>query len=159
VARENCDKVRRIYKVSKFKKAFLYCGWIPLHTTIFVRREVFDKHGYYDLKYSIAGDYDISLRWFLDNDLKKVYMNKYIVKMRLGGVSTRIKLQKTKSLQDLAIINNHHLLGAFTLAFKLVRKVPQYLKPYLKFQLPILWEDRPLKINLKLTSRSEAGRE
>ncbi|GAO31486.1 glycosyltransferase family 2 protein [Geofilum rubicundum] len=130
VARDNCQNVRRIYKASSFKKGLLNWGWIPLHTTIFVKREVFAKHGLYDLNYPIASDYDISLRWFRDNSLRKVFLDKYIVKMRLGGKSTSMNLQKSKSLQDLAIIKKHGLWGGVTLGFKLIRKVPQYLRPY-----------------------------
>lgn len=127
--RNDVSNVRRLYSSSNFKKSKLKFGWIPLHTTIFVRKEVFDRIGLYDLRYSIASDYDISLRWFLDSDLDKVHISKYLVRMRLGGKSTTISLQIKKSLEDLKIINSYRLLGAFTLILKVVRKVPQYIKP------------------------------
>lgn len=130
VDRNNVNQIRRVYSGSIFHNWMLFFGWIPLHTTIFVKNEVFAKHGLYDLKYSIASDYDLSLKWFLDKNLKKTFLDQYIVKMRLGGKSTSIDLQRTKSLQDLAIIRKYHLWGVITLFFKLVRKVPQYLKPY-----------------------------
>lgn len=129
VDRDNPNKVKRIYGLNNFKKWFLYFGWIPLHTTIFVRKEVFERAGVYDLKYSIASDYDISLRWFMDDNIRKEFLDKFIVKMRLGGKSTTLGLQKNKSRQDLEIIKKHHLLGWITLFFKVARKIPQYLKP------------------------------
>jgi len=52
--------------------------------------------------YTIASDYEISLRWFKNDDqIKKVYLNEWVVKMRLGGKSTTAKLQKIKSTEDL----------------------------------------------------------
>lgn len=129
VDRNDVSNVRRLYSSSNFKKSRLKFGWIPLHTTIFVKRNVFEELGYYSLEYSVASDYDISLRWFFSDNLKKVFLNRILVKMRLGGKSTSLALQKKKSQEDLEIINNYHLMGAITLIFKIVRKIPQYLKP------------------------------
>jgi len=125
------EKTKRIYDSKPFDKKYLKYGWIPLHTTIYVKREVFDKHGFYSLKYSIASDYDISLRWFTDDSLKKEYINQYLVKMRLGGKSTSGHLQQKKSTEDLEIIKNHKLNGIVTLGFKIARKIPQYISPLL----------------------------
>ena len=87
----------------------LFFVWIPLHTTIFVKKEVFDKYGLYLENYKIASDYEISLRWFKNNRLKKVFLNDWVVKMRLGGKSTDFKQQKLKSQEDLEIISNYNL--------------------------------------------------
>lgn len=131
VDKEDINKVKRIYPSSDFKKRFLNFGWIPLHTTIYVKQAVFKKYGYYEEGYTIASDYEISLRWFQENSIKKYYLNEWIVKMRLGGKSTTPSLQKRKSSEDLRIINNFKLLGVFTLACKILQKVPQYLMPKL----------------------------
>jgi len=125
----NTEKVKRIYRAKPYKSRYLNFGWIPLHTTIYVRKDVFDKYGLYDERYSIASDYDISLRWFLNNNIKKVFLNQWVVKMRLGGKSTTASLQKRKSTEDLQVIREHKLFGYFTLAFKIARKIPQYLLP------------------------------
>ena len=71
VEKGNTSKVKRIYKAKKFKSKYLYFGWIPLHTTIYVKKEVFNKFGLYDQNYVIASDYEISLRWFLNKNIKK----------------------------------------------------------------------------------------
>lgn len=135
VDRNNPLRVRRIYSSRPFKRWYLMFGWIPLHTTIFVKRKLFEKHGVYDISYSISSDYDLSLKWFLESDWKTVFVNKYFVRMRLGGKSTTISLQIKKSQQDLAIINSHRLLGFITLMFKILRKIPQYIKPVLGIRL------------------------
>lgn len=128
--RDDINKIKRVYLGGVYKKYKLYLGWMPLHTTMFVRREVFGKHGLYDKKYDIAGDYDICLRWFLDDNLTKHYDKSFKVIMRIGGRSTLLRLQKRKSTEDLSIIRKHRLLGIGTLFFKIIRKVPQYLIPY-----------------------------
>ena len=58
----------------------------------------------------------------------KTFLDEFIVKMRLGGKSTTLGLQKKKSSQDIKIIKKHGLPGYFTLACKIGRKIPQYLK-------------------------------
>lgn len=129
VERDNTSVTKRIYKSNLFKKWYLFFGWIPLHTTIYVKREIFDEYGLYMTNYRIASDYEISLRWFFNSNIKKVFLNKWVVKMRLGGKSTTIQLQKKKSTEDLEIIKKYNLLGAFTLFFKILRKIPQYIIP------------------------------
>jgi len=129
VDKENPEKVKRMYPSKPFRKKFLYFGWIPLHTTIFVRQEIFKKYGLYNPGYSIASDYEISLRWFKNDRIKKIFLNEWVVKMRLGGLSTSAKLQFKKSREDLRIINRYKLNGLFTLACKIGRKIPQYIIP------------------------------
>jgi glycosyltransferase len=132
VAQQNIDKVKRIYPAKDFKKSYLKFGWIPLHTTIYVKRAVFEQYGLYDEQYSIASDYDISLRWFLNDEIKKVFLKEWVVKMRLGGKSTSMNLQKRKSTEDLEIIRQYHLWGYFTLFCKITQKIPQYLIPKIR---------------------------
>ncbi len=131
VDREDVRKVKRLYPAKDYKPRYLKYGWIPLHTTIYVRKEIYSKYGLYDLRYSIASDYDISIRWLKNENIKKVFLDEWVVKMRLGGKSTTPALQKKKSIEDLQIIKKHGLKGKFTLACKIGRKIPQYLIPKL----------------------------
>lgn len=129
VNRNELSQVKRVYTAKPFKKRYLFFGWMPLHTTIYVKRDLFSMYGFYDEKYKIAGDYEISLRWFMNNKIKKVFLNQKVVKMRLGGLSTIPKLQMKKSAEDMVIIKKYHLWGWFTLLCKITRKIPQYIKP------------------------------
>ncbi|MFT3844270.1 MAG: glycosyltransferase family 2 protein [Lacibacter sp.] len=131
VDKSDINKIKRIYKSSGFKRYRLQFGWIPLHTTIYVKQNIFTKYGLYEEKYKIAGDYEISLRWFTNENIRKVFLNKWVVKMRLGGKSTTLGLQKLKSSEDLVIIRKYKLSGYFTLASKIIRKIHQYIYPYL----------------------------
>jgi len=129
VDREQPDVVKRVYKAKTFKSSYLKWGWVPLHTTIYVKKEVFIKYGFYEEQYRIASDYEITLRWLSNPNLKTYFINDWLVKMRLGGKSTTPALQKKKSKEDLAIIKKYPLLGGITLAFKIGRKIPQYILP------------------------------
>lgn len=129
VDQENLQKVRRVYPSKPFRKHFLSFGWIPLHTTIFVRNEVFKLYGNYNPGYTIASDYEISVRWFKNDKIKKSFLDEWVVKMRLGGLSTSANLQLKKSREDLRIIRLYNLGGLFTLSCKIGRKIPQYILP------------------------------
>lgn len=131
VDKMDTGKVKRVYSSRPFRKSFLLYGWIPLHTTIFVRREIFLKYGSYNSEYAIASDYEISLRWFQNDDVQKFFLDDWVVKMRLGGLSTSARLQMKKSKEDLRIIRMYGLGGLFTLACKIGRKIPQYVRPQL----------------------------
>jgi len=63
-------------------------GWIPCHLGVFVKREIYEKIGKYDTRYSIAADYDFLFRVFADNEFRISYLNSYTVRMRNGGKST-----------------------------------------------------------------------
>lgn len=129
VERAHIDHIKRVYTSKPYKKRYLNFGWIPLHTTIYVKKEVFEDYGLYDESYAIASDYEISLRWFQNEKIKKTFFNHFLVKMRLGGKSTTLKLQKKKSTEDLRVIRTFNLLGVVTLWFKISRKFKQYLLP------------------------------
>ena len=131
VDKNDLDEVKRIYPSNPFRKWYLKFGWIPLHTTIFVKKEVFHNYGYYNSGFTIASDYEISLRWFQNDDIKKYFLNTWVVKMRMGGLSTSASLQLKKSREDLRIIKRYKLPGLMTLGFKIARKVPHYLAPYI----------------------------
>ena len=132
VARDQPEKVKRIYKAKPFRSHYLKFGWVPLHTTIYVKKEVFETYGMYEEQYRIASDYEITLRWLSNPRIKTHFINDWLVKMRLGGKSTTPALQKMKSKEDLDVIQRYPLWGAATLALKIARKIPQYLIPKLR---------------------------
>ena len=63
----------------------LYKGWMPPHPTVFIKKKIFKIIGYYNTKYKISSDYDFLIRILNQKSIKKKYMQKTIVKMRIGG--------------------------------------------------------------------------
>ncbi len=83
----NIKKVVRYWKAGAYaRKKFLY-GWMPPHTTFFVRRSVFEKHGLYNLEMGTAADYEIMLRFLFKHQVQTVYIPEVLVHMRTGGMS------------------------------------------------------------------------
>lgn len=107
-------------------------GWLPLHTTCFVKREVFDKVGLYDQQYRISADTDWLVRCLYVNSLRVAYLDGYIVRMRMGGASTSYRLMKVKWSEDLHIYKSHGIGRFFPLSLKILSKVPQYAKARLR---------------------------
>ena len=65
-------------------------SWMPAHPTLYIRKEVFNKIGYYNTDYKITSDYDFVVRCNTNN-IKYQYLDTYLVKMRYGGVSNGLK--------------------------------------------------------------------
>jgi len=72
------------YNVNNFKK-----GWHPPHTSIFISKKLYLKHGFFNTKYTIASDYELILRFFYSKKENIFYLNKFIVTMLIGGKSTK----------------------------------------------------------------------
>lgn len=126
-------KNNKIFRKWKSKKFFnencLQYGWMPAHTSMFIKKKIFKMIGFYDEKYKISGDYDFILKCFFEKKIKKYFFNKYINQMKVGGESNKnlINIFK-KSLEDYLILskNKKIILPIFTLIFKNLRKINQF---------------------------------
>ena len=82
------NRILRYYSAKNFRPNKLKFGIMPPHPTLFVRRSVYEAYGSYRLDFKIAADYEIFVRFLLVHKLSYTYMNKCIIKMMAGGVST-----------------------------------------------------------------------
>lgn len=62
---------------------------IPPHPTLFLRKEVYQLVGNFNLEYKLAADYEFMFRLFKLNNLKSLYINKFFVRMRVGGATSK----------------------------------------------------------------------
>lgn len=85
----NLNKCVRYYSSKHFKPSALRYGLMPAHPSFYVRRECYERYGKYDLSYKIASDYDLMVRFFYKYGITYSYINKDMVTMRTGGLSTR----------------------------------------------------------------------
>jgi glycosyltransferase len=124
------DKIIRHWQSQYFKLDLLKNGWMPAHPTLFLSKDVYDKHGFFNLNYKIAADYDFMIRVLKDSTLNFGFIDTVITKMRVGGASNRsLKNIIKKSREDLKIINDHSIgVGIFILLKKNIRKINQFLK-------------------------------
>ena len=126
-SRHDLKKIIRIWKPSKFKRKNLYFGWMLPHVSLFLKRKVFTKIGFYSNRYKISSDYEFILRLLLDQTLLIKSSNFYHNIMRLGGESTRIKDFFLKLKEDYLIIKSFNYTIT-TLFFKIALKVNQLFK-------------------------------
>ena len=61
---------------------------MPPHTTLFVKKEIFESFGVYRTDLKVSADYDFILRVLKSDEIKINYFMKPIVKMSVGGIST-----------------------------------------------------------------------
>lgn len=61
---------------------------MPIHKTLLVKKDVYEKYGLYKIDYKIAADHEMFVRLLLVNKLSFSYIHIPIVKMRVGGVSS-----------------------------------------------------------------------
>lgn len=129
VSKDNSNRIIRHWKSNAFKPASIKYGWMPAHPTLFLKKEVYIKHGLYDLQFKIAADYDFMLRVLKDNTLRIEYLREGITKMRVGGASNKsIKNIIQKSKEDYKAIRKNKVGGFHTLLFKNLRKINQFFK-------------------------------
>lgn len=110
-----------------FVRSRIKRGWLPLHTSVYVRKNVFDTCGKYNEQYKISSDTDWLVRCLYKHSLNVSYINEYIVKMRMGGASTSIRLSKRKWKEDLKIYHSHGLSPYISVTCKVLSKVPQFV--------------------------------
>lgn len=123
----NTKKIIRNWKSCHFKTGLLKNGWMPPHPTLFLKREVYQKYGLFDVSYRISADYDFMLRIFKDSELKLGYLPKVITKMRVGGASNRsIKNIIEKSKEDYRAIKSNNIGDFLTLIRKNTSKLKQF---------------------------------
>uniref|UniRef100_A0AB33JF59 Glycosyltransferase family 2 protein n=1 Tax=Prevotella sp. GTC17262 TaxID=3236797 RepID=A0AB33JF59_9BACT len=83
------DKIIRYYSSAMFRPSLLRFGFMPAHPSFYVRREVFDRVGWYKTDYKIGSDFEMMVRMFKKFNLCARYIAMDFVTMRIGGVSTR----------------------------------------------------------------------
>lgn len=124
---ENTDKVVRNWISGAYGKKKMRWGWLPLHPTVYIKRDCFLRLGMYDKSYRIAADSEFLLRYMYEGDLNVAYLNEYIVRMRMGGLSTDRNRMKQKWAEDLRLYREHGFSPYLTLGCKILSKIPQFI--------------------------------
>lgn len=86
---KNNTKVIRNWKSTNFNKSNLKNGWMPPHPTLFIRKNALDLKYLYNEKLKISSDYEMVLKLFSQNSFNAIYIDKYLVRMRIGGKSNK----------------------------------------------------------------------
>tara|TARA_B100001287_G_scaffold237831_1_gene210991 strand:+ start:18624 stop:19370 length:747 start_codon:yes stop_codon:yes gene_type:complete len=130
VDKHNLSKVIRKWKSKDYVKGSFKWGWMPAHTSFFLRKEYYEKFGNYSLSLGTSADYELMLRMFEIHKLKSFYLPEIITSMRTGGVSnSNLKNRWLANRNDKKSWEVNKLKPYwFTFLLKPLRKVLQYVK-------------------------------
>lgn len=88
VRHDDTNHIVRIWKSSPYKPNSFARGWHPAHPTFYVRREYYIRFGGYDIAFPVSADFELMLRFLEKHRLHSLFINRFLVKMRMGGEST-----------------------------------------------------------------------
>ena len=129
VKSDNIDKVIRNWKSNDYHTNFFENGNVPPHPSLFVKKKVYEETGLFNLDFKLAADYELMLRIFKKHNFKSKYINKVIVKMRLGGATNQsfsnIKKQNKEIL--LAWKNNKLKVPLLLMPFRILKRLAQFV--------------------------------
>ena len=124
---ENTNKVVRNWIGGSYRLWKVRHGWLPLHPTCYIRRDVMERKGLYNESYKIAADSDFLFRYLLGGELSVTYLKEYIVRMRMGGLSTDSARRKQMWKEDIRMYQSHGMNSTITKVEKMMWKIPQFI--------------------------------
>lgn len=131
VDQNDTSKIVRHWRSRPCTEKSLARGFIPAHPTVFLRREVYDKVGQFNLNYKLAADYEFLLRVFHTARVKSVYVPRIWVRMRTGGATggamSSIKLQNDEIRRAQNEQNLHYPTSKFYV-HKVIDRVLQHAR-------------------------------
>lgn len=121
---------KRYWKSNKFSLGLFAKGWCPPHQTFFVRSSVYKKYGTFNIKYKIAADVELMMRFLEVYKINVCYISDLWVKMRLGGTTNKnirnIFIQNREILHALKTHKlSHNWISFFV--FKFISRALQFL--------------------------------
>jgi glycosyltransferase len=104
-------------------------GWHPPHPTLYIKNELIQSIGGFDLRYRLGADYALMLKLIESQNISYSYIPKVFVRMRIGGESNRswknIYDSNLECLQSWSDIGRKPSL--LFVPLKLLRKVLQFV--------------------------------
>lgn len=129
VEREDKGKIVRKWQAGEFESKKLKYGWAVPHPSFFVRKNLYEKYGLFNLDFKIAADYELMLR-FLVKNIKIAYFKNYLVCMREGGLSASNLRQRMNGWKELYMAWKVNQLNPpfYLVLTRTVSKISQYFK-------------------------------
>lgn len=131
--KDDLQTTSRYYSARHWMPWMLQWGKMPPHPSVYIRRGLFGKFGLYKLGYDIAADYELLIRYLRKADVKARYLHECVVRMRMGGKSTR-GWQSFMTLNKEIVRGNRE--NGYFCCFPML--LPKYLFKIFEFILPRL---------------------
>lgn len=128
VDRTYIDTVIRTWKSGTYQWESFLNGWMPPHPTFFVKKECYQQMGLYDTRFKNSADYELMLRYLYKYKLKTAYVEKNLVRMRVGGLSSdSLESRLRANKEDMLAWKKNKLQPKFYTRFmKPLRKLEQF---------------------------------
>ena len=129
VSQNNINHVVRVWKTGKQKQ--MRYGWLPAHPTFYMKRECYEKYGYFSLCYPLAADFELMLRFIEKYHVKLIYLPISLVNMRLGGATSKnIQNMYKQAIETIHAFKDNGLPGGniFYLFFRYIPKIKQFFR-------------------------------
>ena len=121
--RNNINKISRYWKSTKYRKNLINLGWMPPHTTLFIKKKIYKKLKYSNA-YDISADYEFIIKLF-SKKINVKYLDFNVLVMRLGGISTSIKTIFKKTYQDIQVLKSFKKNYFKVIPYKILSKINQ----------------------------------
>lgn len=119
------DRIVRKWKQGQGK---IRSGWMPGHPTLYLKKEVYDRYGFYKTDYRISADYEFMIRILKDGKVKLSYIPEVLIKMSHGGTSTNSLGAYIDSLKE-----GHRALKENGIRFAFVTDILRTFRVLLQF--------------------------
>lgn len=129
VSQNNTDNIVRVWKTGEQKP--MRKGWLPAHPTFYVKRECYEKFGYFNLTYPLAADFELMLRFVEKHHIRLQYLPEYLVKMRLGGATSKnVQNVYRQDVETIRAFKENHLPGGniMYLFWRYLPKIKQFFR-------------------------------
>lgn len=129
VDRKHPQRIKRRWVSGLYDRENFLMGWMPPHPTFFIRKSAYDAYGVFRRDFSSAADYELMLRMLYKHSLQPVYIDRVLVKMRVGGKSNVSFANRIRAnMEDRKAWSLNGLRAAwYTLYLKPLSKITQFL--------------------------------
>jgi glycosyltransferase involved in cell wall biosynthesis len=129
VKADDSNKVVRKWVSKPYSKRFFEQGNVPPHPALFLKSTVYKKEGLFDLQYKFASDYEFMFRIFKKHNFKSKYIDRLMVKMKLGGATNKsFKNILNGNKEILNAWKNNNFTPPITLMFvRFIKRVIQFI--------------------------------
>lgn len=130
VERDRPERIVRYWQSQPFSPGLFHRGWLPAHPTFFVRRNLYERFGGFDLRYKIQSDFELTMRLLEINRVRSRYLPEVLVRMRMGGTTNNSIVNMVKgNLESYRACRRHGLaVTPWFFVRKVASRLPQFLR-------------------------------
>jgi glycosyltransferase involved in cell wall biosynthesis len=127
VKKYNTSMIVRKWVGSFYKNNSFKVGWHPAHPTFYVKREIYEIYGLYDTSLGVSADFELMLRFIEKYKISTYYLDRYFIKMRMGGESTGSIKKIIKGNMNILKAFKKNEISVTPFCYLLLRLVPKMI--------------------------------